>query len=138
MLVSVLGMIALHFIFPIWSISNWAVLIFGVAFVAVGLVMAFGAEGQFRKRGTTVDPLGMATKLVTDGWFQYSRNPMYLSFLTVLIGVWLSLGSLSPLLVVLLNLILTERWYIVPEEKRLRASFGKKYLSYQMRTRRWL
>jgi protein-S-isoprenylcysteine O-methyltransferase Ste14 len=138
MLFCVLGIIALHFMIPLGSISSWTLLICGVALITLGLVMAFGAEGQFRKRGTTVDHLGMASKLVTDGWFQYSRNPIYLSFLTILVGTWLSLGSLTPLLVILIYLLLTERWYILPEEKRLLASFGKKYLSYQMRTRRWL
>ena len=100
--------------------------------------MAFGSEGQFRQRNTTVDHLGAATKLVTDGWFQYSRNPMYLSFVLILIGAWLSLGSLSPLIAVLMFIILTEQWYILSEEKRLAAVFAKDYESYQERTPRWV
>src|ERR1044071_1826023 len=92
MLFCVLCMIALHFWSPIWLISSWVLLVLGVGFLGFGLVLAFGAEGQFRKRGTTVDPLGTASRLVTDGWFRFSRNPMYLSFLLVLIGAWLSLA----------------------------------------------
>jgi protein-S-isoprenylcysteine O-methyltransferase Ste14 len=63
---------------------------------------------------------------------------MYLSFGLMLMGVWLALGSFSPLLVVIAYLLLSERWYILPEEKRLAVTFGKVYESYQQRTRRWL
>ena len=81
-----IGMGALHLMMPLHLISNWILFAFGVATIVLGLVMAFGAEGQFRGLGTTVDPLGKATKLVTDGWFGYSRNPMYLSLLILLVG----------------------------------------------------
>jgi len=63
---------------------------------------------------------------------------MYLSFALTLTGAWLALGSASPLLVVVAYLWLAERWYILPEEKRLIATFGKVYEDYQKRTRRWL
>ncbi|HEU0291412.1 MAG TPA: isoprenylcysteine carboxylmethyltransferase family protein [Anaerolineales bacterium] len=138
MLFCVLGMIALHSIVPLRAISNPLLLMFGVGLIAFGLVMAFGAEGQFRRSGTTVNPLGTSAKLVTDGWFKFSRNPMYLSMALMLMGAWLALGSISPLLVIFVYLFLTERWYIEPEEKRLNVTFGQEYESYRKRTRRWL
>jgi protein-S-isoprenylcysteine O-methyltransferase Ste14 len=138
MFTSLLAMLALHWIIPLASISSLWLAIFGIALIAFGLVMAIGAESQFRKRGTTVDHLGKATKLVTDGWFQYSRNPMYLSFLVLLVGAGLSLGSLSPLLIIPVFVILTEQSFITQEENRLLATFGKEYRAYQRRTRRWL
>jgi protein-S-isoprenylcysteine O-methyltransferase Ste14 len=138
MLICLLAMIALNWIVPIAWISSWALLIAGILLIILGLVMAFGAEAQFRHSGTTVDYLGTASRLVTDGWFQYSRNPMYLSFVLMLVGAWLSLVSLSPLLGVLAFVVLTEQWYIFPEEQRLTASFGQAYQAYRKRTRRWL
>lgn len=133
-----LGMLALHWIVPLGFISNWVLIIFGVGLMILGIVIAIGAEGQFRRSRTTVDHLGMPAKLVTDGWFKSSRNPMYLSFMLMLIGAWLALGSISPLLCLAAYFFLTERWYITSEEKRLMATFGKQYDSYRMRTRRWL
>ncbi|HEY5729739.1 MAG TPA: isoprenylcysteine carboxylmethyltransferase family protein [Anaerolineales bacterium] len=133
-----LGMITLRWIFPLGLMSNRVFLVFGVWFIVLGLVAAFGAESQFRRINTTVDHLGVPTKLVTDGWFKHSRNPMYLSLALVLTGAWLALGSISPLLGILVYLFLTERYYIMPEEKRLMTAFGKEYESYQTRTRRWL
>jgi protein-S-isoprenylcysteine O-methyltransferase Ste14 len=138
MLFCTLGMIALHWFVPLGWISSLVLLIFGAGLIALGMVLAYGAEGQFRRNHTTVDPLGMPARLVTDRWFRFSRNPMYLSFAVILIGAWLSLGSISPLVAILLYVALAERWYILPEEKRLVARFGKEYESYRLRTRRWL
>jgi protein-S-isoprenylcysteine O-methyltransferase Ste14 len=63
---------------------------------------------------------------------------MYLSFALILIGAWIMLGSLSPILGVLTYLLATNKGYIAQEEKRLAATFGREYESYRMRTRRWL
>ena len=138
MLFCLIGMLALHWILPLRLISNWTLLLCGVGLIALGLVIAFGAESQFRRNGTTVDHLGRAAKLVTDGWFNISRNPMYLSLALLLLGAWLTLGSASPLLGVIAYVFLAEHWYILPEENRLSATFGKQYASYRKRTRRWL
>ena len=138
MLICLLSMLALHLLIPLGSISGWIPLILGVGLILFGIVIGVAAEGQFRRSGTTVDPLGMPTKLVTDGWFRSSRNPMYLSFGLMLIGASFALGSASPVLAVIAYLILTERWYILPEEKRLVRIFGNQYEFYRMRTRRWL
>jgi protein-S-isoprenylcysteine O-methyltransferase Ste14 len=138
MLFCLLGMIALYLIIPLVSFSSWALVILGLGLVALGMVMAFGAEGQFRKKHTTVNYLGMPARLVTDGWFRFSRNPMYLSFALMLLGAWFVLGSLSSVFAILAYLALVKQWYILPEEKRLIAAFGQGYESYRLRTRRWL
>ena len=138
MLFCLLSMAALHWIFPLRVTSSALLLIVGVGSITLGLVIAFGAEGQFRRNRTTVEHLGTATKLVTDGWFRHSRNPMYLSFALMLIGAWLAFGSVSPVLGILMYVFLTEQWYIVPEEEGLLAAFGTEYDSYRKRTRRWL
>ena len=133
-----LGMVAMHWMFPLVRGSAWILLILGLGCIILGMSIAIGAESQFRRSQTTVNHLGKATKLVTDGWFKYSRNPMYLSLALMLVGAWLSLGSLSPVLGLPVYLILAERWYILPEERRLAMAFGKEYESYQRRTPRWL
>jgi len=133
-----LGMLILHWALPLAAIINIVLVAVGLGFVAFGLAIAFAAEGQFGRAGTEVNTFGQPTKLVTDGWFKYSRNPMYLSFALILMGAWIALGSLSPVLGVLVYVLITDRWYIAQEEKRLTATFGKEYASYQIRTRRWL
>ena len=53
---------------------------FGILLLLLGLFILISAVRLFRKGKTTVNPLSpeQATKLVTDGIFNHSRNPMYL------------------------------------------------------------
>lgn len=137
-LLCLLAMLLLHEVFPLASISSAALFTLGLGFMVLGLVIALQAEGQFRRAGTTVNPFGFSTNLVTDGWFKFSRNPMYLSLELMLIGAWLVLGSVSPFVGILVFFLITDKWYIAQEEKRLAATFGQEYESYRKHTRRWL
>jgi protein-S-isoprenylcysteine O-methyltransferase Ste14 len=138
MLLCLLSMLALHWLFPLWLISSWILLLLGMGCIVFGIMLGIAAEGQFRRSGTTVDHLGTPAKLVTNGWFKYSRNPMYLSFAVMLVGAWLVLGSFSPLFSILAYFVFTEQWYILPEEQRIASKFGKNYATYKKQTRRWL
>jgi protein-S-isoprenylcysteine O-methyltransferase Ste14 len=55
-----------------------------------------------------------------------------------LIGLSILLGSISPVIGVLVFIILADRWYIPFEERMMTKTFGQKYKSYQARTRRWV
>lgn len=95
---------------------------------------------RFRKVGTTVHPLepNKATYLVTDGVFRFSRNPMYLGLLLLLIGWAVWLGSASPWLVPPLFVIVLTLVQIIPEERALHQRFGEEYVSYQRSVSRWI
>jgi protein-S-isoprenylcysteine O-methyltransferase Ste14 len=92
----------------------------------------------FKRMGTTPDPNGVASALLTSGPFRWTRNPLYLGLAALLAGLGVLLDSawllgLSPLLVLLLD-----RLVITREEARLRAQFGEDYERYARRVRRWL
>jgi protein-S-isoprenylcysteine O-methyltransferase Ste14 len=100
--------------------------------------MSVREDSKFSKLGTPIKPFDEPNKLVTDGFFKYSRNPMYLGFALVLLGVWLLLGALSPLLGVVLFVAITDRWYIPFEERALVEKFGPEFQAYRSKTRRWI
>ena len=83
-------------------------------------------------------PFKEADKLVTQGPFRYSRNPMYLGLGLVLTGTWLLLGALSCVLGVLIFLVVADCWYIRSEERMLQRKFGPAFDAYRARTRRWI
>ncbi len=104
------------------------------------VVLGTTAIFQFRNARTTVDPTRPenASRLVTNGVFRFTRNPMYLSALLVL-GAWaVKLGNAVSLLAVPLFFLYITRFQIEPEERVLRARFGEEYDSYLHRVRRWL
>ena len=100
--------------------------------------MAIKEKKRFAKVKTNIKTFDKPDKLLTDGLYKYSRNPMYLGFVIALLGVWLLLGSLSPLLLVLIFIFITNTVYISFEEKMMGDTFGELYFTYKNKTRRWI
>ena len=102
-----------------WISAPWNRL--GGLVAAVGVAIAVAAFVRFRRMGTTVSPVdpSKASRLVADGVFRVSRNPMYLGLLLLLIGWAIWLGSASPWLVPPLFVIVITLVQIIPEERAL-------------------
>jgi protein-S-isoprenylcysteine O-methyltransferase Ste14 len=111
-----------------------------VALAQLSGVIALAAMASFWRSRTTIDPFRptRASVLVTDGAFRFSRNPMYLSLLLLLVAYALRLGSWAGWAGPLAFAVYVTRYQIVPEERALEARFGDSYLAYKRRTRRWL
>ncbi|KFZ31001.1 protein-S-isoprenylcysteine methyltransferase [Pseudidiomarina salinarum] len=111
----------------------------GVGFVVAGVLIAAAGVWQFRRAATTVNPMdpNLSSSLVQNGIYRFSRNPMYLGFLMMLIGWALWLGSLPALIWLPVFVIYMNRFQIVPEERMLLAKFGDSYCEYCRRVRRW-
>jgi protein-S-isoprenylcysteine O-methyltransferase Ste14 len=131
-------MFLLSLLCPILPILRFPFNLVGVLIGGTGLGLSFMAHRQFKRVGTTLYPFDRPQKLVTDGMFRYTRNPMYLGLMIFLVGAWLLLGSLSPVVVVVAFVLIADRWYVAGEEQRLAAVFGKTYRAYQARTPRWV
>ena len=130
----------LHSFFPIVMLLSEPWNLLGWLFVATGLIIDLWSVGLFWKQKTTVNPLKPDNSIiiVISGFYQYSRNPMYLGMLSILLGIALLLGSLSPLLGLPLFMLLITTQQIIPEEMILTNKFGQEYLDYKHRVRRWL
>lgn len=91
-----------------------------------------------RRAGTSVRPDRPVTALVTDGPFQFTRNPLYIGLTTIYVGISLSTGVLW-MLVTLVPTLAIVHWKIVRrEEQFLEAKFGEAYRLYTARVRRWV
>ncbi len=130
------GGIVLDWIIPINFGHGWGWL--GLILVIGALAFGKWAIETFKKAGTNVPPNKPAIKIVTDGPFKYSRNPMYLCFLVMYVG--LAMLADAPLMLFLTGGL----WYVLDqqviekEEEYLTAKFGDRYLSYCDRVRRWI
>ena len=87
---------------------------------------------------TNLHTFNQPDRLVVTGLFKYSRNPMYLGFAISTFGVALYLGSLSPFLMVVLFIVVADRWYIAFEEKVMINIFGDDYENYKKSVHRWI
>ncbi len=129
----------LHWLMPIVLLLSSSPLRWtGLFLLLVGIVCVVLPAKKFDDVGTTIKPFQASTTLITDGLFGYTRNPMYLGMVLILLGVDVILGSLSPFVVVPLFMIVIDRRFIRSEELALRAVFGERYQSYRARVSKWL
>ena len=110
----------------------------GVALTVVGVLLGISAFLEFQKARTTVDPHGSATQLVRSGIYRFTRNPMYLGLLLIVIGLPLYLGLFWGILLAPVFIFLMNHLVIQHEEVYLERKFGKVYTGYQSRVRRWV
>jgi protein-S-isoprenylcysteine O-methyltransferase Ste14 len=109
----------------------------GLWLVGLGVLVTLLAAAQMALAQTTIIPRRDPSALVTSGLFAWSRNPIYLSDLIILLGaiLWLDAVLALPLLAGFVWLIQTR--FIRDEEARLTAAFGPEFDLWAARTRRW-
>ncbi|MEC3966918.1 isoprenylcysteine carboxylmethyltransferase family protein [Flagellimonas halotolerans] len=105
----------------------------------LGVLVILISVIQFFITKTTVDPLNpkKTSKLVTNGIYKFTRNPMYLGMLLFLLAFGLKLGNAFNTLIAAGFVSYMNRFQIKPEEKVLAKMFGKDYNIYCKLTRRW-
>jgi protein-S-isoprenylcysteine O-methyltransferase Ste14 len=111
---------------------------FGLALTFIGFLLGIGAFMEFRKARTTLDPHGSAKQLVTSGIYRWTRNPIYLGFLLMVIGLPLNSGVIWGVVLAPFYMMTMSRLVIEKEETYLERKFGKTYTSYTSHVRRWL
>ena len=111
----------------------------GVGLIALALYLESRATFVLWTLGAgTPNPADPPKRLVTEGPYRFSRNPLYVARLLLLWGSALYLGSLGVFLISLI-LILALHFVLVPrEELRLEKRFGGSYVEYRIRVPRWI
>ena len=141
--------VALVCVAVMWAVAHYAPLapfgfpgraVLSFVLVVLGLGVVVTAARGFRRAGTTVNPLdpAAASALVVGGLYTITRNPMYLGMLTVLFGAFFGFGELLNLFFVAAFVVFITEAQIKPEEAALERKFGKDYLDYKKRVRRWI
>jgi protein-S-isoprenylcysteine O-methyltransferase Ste14 len=138
LLMAIILMIALHLIFPIWMVVPRVWNLLGLILLALGVWINLWTDRAFHQAQTSVKPYETPSTLIVYGLFNYTRNPMYLGFVFVLMGIAVLLGSLLPWAVVPLYILTLDRLYIPHEEKTMAAKFGALWEGYKKTARRWI
>ena len=108
--------------------------------ILFGIYILFLAVRLFNKQNTTVNPIKIekASSLVVSGIFQYSRNPMYLGMLFVLIGLSFKFNLIGGIIFTLLFMLFITAFQIKPEEQTMDKLFGDEFKEYKKKVRMWL
>ncbi|MBI2124497.1 isoprenylcysteine carboxylmethyltransferase family protein [Candidatus Pacearchaeota archaeon] len=131
--------IIMHYIFPIKQIIFVPYNYLGILLIVLGAYLNFVFVAiAFKKAKTTINPYEKPSRLVTHGAFRITRNPTYLGMALILAGIAVLLGSIIAFAFPVIFVILTNIFIIPHEEKNLENAFGKRYLEYKKKARRWI
>jgi len=118
--------VGLHLLVPVVQLFTWPLRVAaGGVLLAAGIALNLWADSLFKRVGTSVKPFEPTTALIVGGPFAFSRHPMYLGMVLILIGSALALGSLSPWVVVPVFVSQITRRFIVAEEAKLRLHLAR-------------
>jgi protein-S-isoprenylcysteine O-methyltransferase Ste14 len=126
----------LHFYYPIKQLIYFPYTLFGILILILGLCIDIWAIASFKWQGTPIY-FTRPRMLIDRGPYKYSRNPMYIGVIGILLGVSILLGSLISFLAPILFFIYVKIFIIPWEEKMLRENFGKYYGEYRGKVREW-
>lgn len=113
---------------------------FSLILIAAGGVFALAGIFAFLKERTTLNPIKpeAASTIITYGVYRFSRNPMYVGLLFVLMAWAVWLYNLPAFLFLPAFVLYMNRFQILPEERALQAKFGSEFNAYMKSVRRWL
>ena len=124
---------------PMGYFDFYGRMLFAKILVGIGIVIALLALFQFKRANTTIDPTkpDKASNLVVGGIFKFSRNPMYLALLLLLLALGVFLGNAFNTLIAAGFVGYMNRFQIIPEERILLEKFERSFKDYCILTRRW-
>ena len=113
--------------------------VIGIIVFLLGLVILLHCIYLFAVVGKgTLLPIDPTKRLVTVGLYNYSRNPMYLGVITILIGEGVFTWSYSLWIYTFIVFFFFNIFIFIIEEPRLRTDFGEEYDGYRKKVRMWI
>lgn len=133
-------MCLLAIVFPGPDVAGLPRYIAAALLALAGGGIAASAGALFRKASTSTSPTRpeQATAVVSSGIYGFTRNPMYLGQVLVLLGLAVLLWSVGAVAGLLAFIGYMTKYQVLPEERALEAKFGREYQEYKRRVRRWI
>jgi len=110
----------------------------GYGLIFFGVLLPVWGARLFKQHETNILPFKDPEKIVTDGPFGFSRNPMYLGMLLVILGFAFIYGTALSFIFPLAYFCIANWYYIPYEEGRMSEVFGDKFTAYKAKVRRWI
>ena len=130
----------LEWIAPLGVLASMPALarqIIGVPLIIIAVALIAAAITGFARAGTAVQTRAPSTALVTTGVYSFARNPIYVGFFLILVGIAM-LAAWDWLVMFALVFAAIIHWGVVQREERyLAAKFGDAYAAYKLRVRRY-
>ena len=120
------------------SPQNLLLIIFGLGLIGFGFLLAFNSIAKFIRAKTGVVPFSESTTLITEGFYKYSRNPMYVGMNFFLLGLLIILNNPINFIFLIIFFLIVRNLFVIKEEVQMEETVGEDYLGYKGKVRRWL
>lgn len=114
-------------------LNNWIGHLLGWPMVVIGVLIITWATV---KAGEV--SMDEPDELITTGPYAYSRNPMYVGWMLIFLGIIFIMNSIYSLVLLVIVLVYTHCFEIRPEEEFLQKKFGADYKAYKNNVSRYL
>lgn len=120
--------------FPLAPVQIWL----GWLLVVLAIAVDVWVLMIFKNHKTNIRPDRRADSLVSTGPFAYSRNPIYVGNIAIILGLSIVNGSVWYMLLSALLFFLIRELAVKREEAHMAANFDDAWLRYKSTVRRWL
>jgi protein-S-isoprenylcysteine O-methyltransferase Ste14 len=117
--------------------GRWG-MVLGTLLIVAAIALFAWALREFTRAETSPRPHEPTRAIVASGPFRFTRNPIYISFTLVQLGIALLARSGWILALVLPVLLFIRVGVIAREERYLERKFGDEYVRYKRGVRRWI
>jgi len=129
-----------------WLLTRWhadeqplALKVLGAAILAAGAALVLETTARFALQGRgTPAPWAPPERFIVRGSYRWTRNPMYVGVIALIVGQALLLGREILFAWAVAAWLLFHLFVVLEEERGLRRRFGAEYEDYTRRVRRWL
>ncbi len=145
LLATILGIGAVHafytegvkYMLPIWYLESPILQILGTVILFLALIWIVVAQIQMSNSWRIGIDEKHKTRLVTEGVFSISRNPIFLGMYCTLLGLFFIIPNAFTLLVLILGVVIVQIQVRLEEEFLLKMHGGD-YVKFCSKTSRWL
>jgi len=136
-LISILVGFALTAVWPLVALPH-ALEPLGLLLVLLAVALFVVSVREFRRARTPIRTRKPVTTVVRAGPYRFSRNPIYLSFTLLQLGLGMWANSAWVVGMLIPTLVLMSYGVIAREERYMAQKFGGEYLRYRAAVRRWI
>jgi len=131
-------LLPLPFAIPRVGLVHWISAVIAAALILLGMALFAAGVRNFSRAATPLPTNQPARVLVTTGIYGRTRNPIYLGFFLMYVGIGIAVHS-AWILALTLPIAVAIRYGVVArEEAYLERCFGDDYRGYKARVRRWV
>ena len=98
------------------SPQNLPLIIIGLGLIGLGFLLAFNSIARFIRAKTGVVPFSESTTLITEGFYKYTRNPMYVGMNSFLLGLMLILKNPLNIFFLIIFFFVVRNMFVLKEE----------------------